>query len=431
MKDKLQSLRGMKDLFGEDFELHNHIIDTARKISTLYCYEGASTPILEYTKVFDRTLGDTSDVVSKEMYSFLDRNGESIALRPEFTAGIIRAFIAHGLQQKLPLKLFSYGPVFRYDRPQAGRQRQFHQINYEYIGSSDPYSDAEIIKLGTHLLRELNILDDITLEINSLGCKSSRASYQQALTDYFTKYENDLSDDSKKRLNKNSLRILDSKDENDKKIALSAPLIANYYTPESKNYFDKVLSYLDILNIKYKINPRLARGLDYYCHTAFEFTTDKLGAQSTVMGGGRYDYLCELMGGSPTAAVGFASGVERLALMMVLKNYQVKKLAPIHLIPIGEECENYIIKLADLLRSKYIPTSIELKGKIQKRMERALKNGANYIVFAGLEEVQNNNFKLKILDKKEEQTLSGPQLIDFLLNIEGIATTTFGSYIRI
>lgn len=418
MKDKLQSLRGMKDLFGEDFELHNHIIDTARKISTLYCYEGASTPILEYTKVFDRTLGDTSDVVSKEMYSFLDRNGESIALRPEFTAGIIRAFIANGLQQKLPLKLFSYGPVFRYDRPQAGRQRQFHQINYEYIGSSDPYSDAEIIKLGSHLLRELNILDDITLEINSLGCKSSRASYQQALTDYFTKYENDLSDDSKKRLNKNSLRILDSKDENDKKIALSAPLIANYYTPESKNYFDKVLSYLDILNIKYKINPRLARGLDYYCHTAFEFTTDKLGAQSTVMGGGRYDYLCELMGGSPTAAVGFASGVERLALMMVLKNYQVKKLAPIHLIPIGEECEDYIIKLADILRSNYIPTSIELKGKIQKRMERALKNGANYIVFAGLEEVQNNNFKLKILDKKEELTLSGPQLIDFLLNIE-------------
>jgi histidyl-tRNA synthetase len=418
MKDKLQSLRGMKDLFGEDFELHNHIIDTARKISALYCYEGASTPILEYTKVFDRTLGDTSDVVSKEMYSFLDRNGESIALRPEFTAGIIRAFIANGLQQKLPLKLFSYGPVFRYDRPQAGRQRQFHQINYEYIGSSDPYSDAEIIKLGSHLLRELNILDDITLEINSLGCKSSRASYQQALTDYFTKYENDLSDDSKKRLNKNSLRILDSKDENDKKISLNAPLIANYYTPESKNYFDKVLSYLDILNIKYKINPRLARGLDYYCHTAFEFTTDKLGAQSTVMGGGRYDYLCELMGGSPTAAVGFAAGVERLALMMVLQNYQVKKLAPIHLIPIGEECEDYIIKLADLLRSNYIPTSIELKGKIQKRMERALKNGANYIVFAGLEEVQNNNFKLKILDKKEEQTLSGPQLIDFLLNIE-------------
>ena len=418
MKDKLQSLRGMKDLFGEDFELHNHIIDTARKISALYCYEGASTPILEYTKVFDRTLGDTSDVVSKEMYSFLDRNGESIALRPEFTAGIIRAFIANGLQQKLPLKLFSYGPVFRYDRPQAGRQRQFYQINYEYIGSSDPYSDAEIIKLGSHLLRELNILDDITLEINSLGCKSSRASYQQALTDYFTKYENDLSDDSKKRLNKNSLRILDSKDENDKKISLNAPLIANYYTPGSKNYFDKVLSYLDILNIKYKINPRLARGLDYYCHTAFEFTTDKLGAQSTVMGGGRYDYLCELMGGSPTAAVGFAAGVERLALMMVLQNYQVKKLAPIYLIPIGEECEDYIIKLADLLRSNYIPTSIELKGKIQKRMERALKNGANYIVFAGLEEVQNNNFKLKILDKKEEQTLSGPQLIDFLLNIE-------------
>lgn len=419
MTDKLQSPRGMKDLFGEDFELHAYIIDIARKISTLYCYEGASTPIVEYTKVFDRTLGDTSDVVSKEMYSFLDRNGESIALRPEFTAGIIRAFIAHGLQQKLPLKLFSYGPVFRYDRPQAGRQRQFHQINYEYIGSDNPYSDAEIIKLAIHLLQELNILDDITLEINSLGCKTSRTSYQTALTDYFTKYENDLSDDSKKRLNKNNaLRILDSKDENDKKIALNAPLIANYYTPESKEYFDKVLGYLDILNVDYKINPRLARGLDYYCHIAFEFTTDKLGAQSTVIGGGRYDYLCELMGGSPTAAVGFASGVERLSLMMLLKKYQAKKSAPIYLIPIGKDCEDYIIQLANTLRSKYIPASIELKGKIQKRMEKALKNGANYIVFAGLEEMQNNNFKLKILDKKEEVKLSAQNLIDFLLNIE-------------
>lgn len=417
MTDKLQPPRGMKDLFGEDFELHNHIIDTAKKISTLYCYDGASTPILEYTKVFDRTLGDTSDVVSKEMYSFWDRSGESVALRPEFTAGIIRAFISNGLQQKLPLKLFSYGPVFRYDRPQAGRQRQFQQINYEYIGSNDPYSDAEIIKLAVSLLQELNIIDDIKLEINSLGCKHSRASYQNALIDFFTKYKNDLSDDSKKRLSKNNpLRILDSKDENDKKIALNAPLIANYYTPESKIYFDCVLRYLDISNINYKVNPRLARGLDYYCHTAFEFTTDKLGAQSTVIGGGRYNYLCELMGGSPTPAVGFASGVERLALMMLLKNYKTTKLAPIYLIPIGEECEDYIINLADTLRSNYIPASVELKGKIQKRMEKALKDGANYIIFAGHTEMQNNNFKLKILDKKEEQTLSVKDLIDFLLN---------------
>jgi len=414
MTDKLQSLRGMKDLFGEDFKLHSYIIDTARKITSLYCYEGASTPILEYTKVFDRTLGDSSDVVSKEMYSFLDRSGESVALRPEFTAGIMRAFISNGLHQKLPLKLFSYGPVFRYDRPQAGRQRQFHQINCEYIGSGDPYSDAENIRLALHLLEKLNILDNITLEINSLGCQDSRSSYQEALINYFSKYENELSSDSKERLTKKPLRILDSKDEKDKKLAAEAPFIADYYTTESKAYFDKVLGYLDILNINYKVNPRLARGLDYYCHTAFEFTTDKLGTQNAVGGGGRYDYLCKLMGGTDVPAVGFGLGIERLALMMLLKNYQSKKSAPIYLIPIGQECENYIIILADFLRSNSIQVAIELKGKVQKRMEKALKDGADYVIFAGTDEMQNNNFKLKLLDKKEERILSAQQLLDLI-----------------
>ncbi len=418
MTDKLQPPRGMKDLFGEDFVLHNYIIDTARKISALYCYEGANTPIMEYTKVFDRTLGDTSDVVSKEMYSFLDRSGENIALRPEFTAGIMRAFISNGFHQKLPLKLFSHGPVFRYDRPQAGRQRQFHQINCEYIGSGEPYSDAETIKFAVHILQELNIIDDITLEINSLGCKDSRNLYQRALIDYFTKYENDLSTDSKKRLSKNNpLRILDSKDENDKKLVSSSPLIADYYTVESRNFFEKLQSYLDILNINYNISPRLARGLDYYCHTAFEFVTDKLGAQSAVGGGGRYDHLCELMGGPNIPAVGFGLGIERLALMMALKNYKTTKSAPIYLIPIGQECENYIITLADYLRSNLIPVSVELKGKIQKRMEKALKDGANYIIFAGPDEMQTNSFKLKTLDKKIEQTLLAKQLIEFMVSM--------------
>ena len=414
MTDKLQSLRGMKDLLGEDFKLHSYIIDIAKKITSLYCYEGASTPILEYAKVFDRTLGDSSDVVRKEMYSFLDRSGESVALRPEFTAGIMRAFISNGLHQKLPLKLFSYGPVFRYDRPQAGRQRQFHQINCEYIGSCEPYSDAENIKLALHLLEKLNILDNIALEINSLGCQDSRSSYQEALINYFTKYENELSTDSKERLRKKPLRILDSKDEKDKKIAAEAPFIADYYTTESKAYFDKVLGYLDILNINYKVNPRLARGLDYYCHTAFEFTTDKLGTQNAVGGGGRYDYLCKLMGGTDVPAVGFGLGIERLALMMLLKNYQSKKSAPIYLIPIGQECENYIIILANFLRSNSIQVAIELKGKVQKRMEKALKDGADYVIFAGTDEMQNNNFKLKLLDKKEERILSAQQLLDLI-----------------
>ena len=412
MTSKLQPLRGMKDLFGEEFALHSHIIETAQKITTLYGFEGASTPILEYTKVFDRTLGDTSDVVSKEMYSFLDKSGESVALRPEFTAGIMRALISNGLQQKLPLKLFSCGPVFRYDRPQAGRQRQFHQINCEYIGSSEPYADAEVVKLGVHLLEELGVMKDIVLELNSLGCRDSRTAYQNALIEYFSKYEHELSEDSQKRLQKsNPLRILDSKSEQDKKISADAPFVHDYYTKESKEYFDQVLRHLALLNVNYKLNPRLARGLDYYCHTAFEFTTDKLGSQGTVLAGGRYDYLSKLMGGPDVPGLGFAAGLERIALMM---NYKPVQKAPIYIIPIGDECADYTIKLTDYLRLHGIAVSLELQGKVQKRMERALKDGADYIIFAGTEEMQNNVFKLKILAKKEEQNLSKEELVKFL-----------------
>lgn len=414
MTEKLQSPRGMKDLLGEDFEIHDYIIKAAKEISSLYCYEGASVPILEYTKVFDRTLGDSSDVVSKEMYNFLDRSGESVALRPEFTAGIMRAFISNGLQHKVPLKLFSHGPLFRYDRPQAGRQRQFHQLNFEHLGTGEPYSDAELIKLAATLFAELNIIDYITIEINSLGCLKSRASYQDALVNYFTKYENELSEDSKRRLGKNPLRILDSKDETDKRIAVGAPLIADYYTNEAQGYFDKVLNYLEVLNVKYKVNHKLVRGLDYYCHTAFEFTTDKLGSQSAVGGGGRYDYLCELMGGDHVPAVGFACGIERLALMVALEDYKPEKSVPVYLMPIGEECESYVIQLADMLRSNFVTASVELKGKLQKRMERALKNNAKYIIFAGSEEMQDKKFKLKILDSKEEKTFTSSEILEFL-----------------
>lgn len=412
MTEKLQPLRGMKDLFGQDFANHDFIIETAKAISKLYGYEGASTPVLEYTKVFDRTLGDASDVVSKEMYSFLDKSDESVALRPEFTAGIMRAFISNGLQQNLPLKLFSYGPLFRYDRPQAGRQRQFHQINCEYLGSNDPYSDAEVIKLAAHMLEELGILKSVTLEVNSLGCKNSRQNYQNALSEYFKKYQAELSEDSKRRLEKNNpLRILDSKSEQDKKISANAPFVADYYTMESKVYFEQVLNYLDILNVSYTVNPRLARGLDYYCHTAFEFTTDKLGAQSGVLGGGRYDYLCKLMGGPDVPGIGFAAGIERIVLLM---NKSHKKIAPVYVIPIGSESVDYTIKIVDQLRMNMIPVMLELNGKVQKRMERALKDNAEYIVFAGEEEVKNNNYKLKILASKEERVMAKEELVLYL-----------------
>lgn len=413
MSTKLQSLRGMKDLFGEDFEIHDHVVKTAQIVSSLYCYEGLSVPILEYTKVFDRTLGDSSDVVSKEMYNFLDKSGDNVALRPEFTAGVMRAFIANGLQHKLPLKLFSHGPLFRYDRPQAGRQRQFHQVNFEHLGSNEPYSDAELIKLATSFFAELNISEYIKIELNSLGCLESRASYQKALVDYFTKYHQDLSYDSKQRLVKNPLRILDSKDEGDIRVASDAPLIADYYTNEASKYFDKVLNYLEIFNISYQINHKLVRGLDYYCHTAFEFTTDKLGSQSAVGGGGRYDYLCELMGGGSVPAVGFACGIERIALILACNNYKSEKLAPVYIMSIGQECEEHIIQLAESLRSNFVAVTVELKGKLQKRMEKALKNGAEYIIFAGVDELQNNNFKLKILSTREEKALTTSEILEF------------------
>ncbi len=412
MTDKPRSIRGMRDLFGQNFHAHEYIVKTSKELSEIYGYEGFATPLLEYTKVFDRTLGDSSDVVSKEMYDFLDKSGNSVALRPEFTAGIVRAIISNNLQQNIPLKLFSHGPVFRYDRPQAGRQRQFHQINCEYIGANTPYSDAELIKLAQHILTEIGIINDITLEINSLGCQESRTAYQGALVNYFNKYKNELSEDSQKRLLKNNaLRILDSKILKDQEIASTAPIITDYYTKRSKTYFDQTLEKLDILNINYKINTRLARGLDYYCHTAFEFTTKKLGAQATVLAGGRYDYLFKLMGGADIPAIGFAGGIERLAMMI---NHKIKSKAMICVIPIGEECINYTVKFTDYLRQNNLPTLLMLKGKIQKRIENALKSGAHYIVFAGEDEMKNNKFKLKILTSKEEKTMSKEEISNFI-----------------
>jgi len=408
MSNNLQPLRGMKDLLPKDFVIHKYISDIARNIGLLYGYEEMSTPILEYSKVFDRTLGESSDVVSKEMYSFLDKGGDSVALRPEFTAGIIRAILSNSLQQSLPLKLFSSGPVFRHDRPQAGRQRQFHQLNFEYIGDDSPYADAEIIKLATHILDKLELLSDLTLELNSLGCTDSKASYEKALVEYFSKYENDLSEDSKKRLQKNPLRILDSKDDGDKKISQDAPLMPDYFTDSAREYFDKVQEYLQTLGVKYLLNPRLARGLDYYSHTAFEFTTTKLGAQSTVLAGGRYDGLAELMGGKKIPAIGFAAGIERLSMM---RQYIIAPVSPIVIMPIGQEEIHAAIALTDQLRNAGIITKLDRSGKIQKRMQQAIADSAKYVIFIGSDELANGNYKLKNLDSREENVMDIEELL--------------------
>ncbi len=408
MTSKLQPLRGTKDLLPEDFKTQEYIINTARKISELYNYEPLSTPIIEYTNIFDRTLGDSSDVVSKEMYSFLDKSNESIALRPEFTAGIMRAFISNSLTHSLPLKFFSYGPVFRYDRPQAGRQRQFHQINFEYLGAEGAYTDAESIKLAKDILDALDISEDITLELNSLGCAQSRENYQQKLVEYFHAHKDNLSEDSLKRLAKNPMRILDSKDIGDQEIVRFAPLISDCYTDEAKQYFNDVLRYLEALGVKYKINQRLVRGLDYYCHTAFEFTTTQLGAQSTVLAGGRYDGLAEIMGGPKTPAIGFAAGVERLALM---RKYESQRIAPIYILPIGDENIATALFAADFLRKNNLSTVFDNKGKVDKRLARALKQDARYLIFIGDEERISGKYKLKDLEKREEKILTLDEIV--------------------
>ncbi|HJD65647.1 MAG TPA: histidine--tRNA ligase [Rickettsia endosymbiont of Bembidion nr. Transversale] len=412
MTDKLQPLRGMKDLLPDDYKVHDYIIKKAKEVGELYGYKQMSTPILEYTKVFNRSMGESSDVISKEIYSFLDKSDESVALRPEFTAGIVRAFISNGLQHKLPLKLFSTGPVFRYDRPQAGRQRQFHQLNYEYLGAKGAISDAETLKLAADILESLEVLASTTLELNSLGCSQSRSTYQQKLVEYLNDFKEELSEDSKIRLTKNPMRILDSKSEVDQKIVANAPVLSEYYTDESKEYFEELLKYLDILGVKYTINARLVRGLDYYCHTAFEFTTTKLGSQSTILAGGRYDGLSRIMGNNDEVpAIGFAAGIERIALM---REYNINLVTPIFVLPIGENNISHSLKIADQLRLHNIPVLIEVSGKMAKRMQRALNENAKFIVFIGDEEQASNNLKIKDLEKQEEYILDFSKTIELL-----------------
>ncbi len=408
MEKKLQPLRGMKDILPDDFNIFRYIEEVARNTGELYGYQEMKTPIVEYAEVFNRPLGNNSDVVSKEMYNFLDRSGDNIVLRPEFTASIVRAFISGGLQQNLPLKFFTTGQLFRYDRPQAGRYRQFHQINFEYLGADNAYCDAETIKLAVQILEKLNIFQDVTLELSSLGCQESRKNYNQLLTNYFEKYYNDLSEDSKKRLSKNPLRILDSKDENDKKIVADAPLITKSYTDSSMEYFAEVKGYLDLMNIKYVINPHMVRGLDYYCHTVFEFTPKKLGIQGTVLAGGRYDGLVKLMGGSDTPAIGFAAGMERMALM--LNDFIPEKKRPVYIMPIGNDVIDYAVHLTDKLRNLEIYTILDLKNKIQKRLKKALALDTKYVIFIGEDEKSSRQYKLKDLDTEEEYVINFNEL---------------------
>ncbi len=298
MSEKLQAPRGTQDLMGDEYRVHAHITAVANQIAETYGYEPIATPIFESTSVFKRTIGETSDIVGKEMYTFQDRGGDDLTLRPEGTAGAIRAVISNGLTQNMPLKLMYTGPMFRYERPQLGRRRQFHQIGVECLGVSHPYVDVETIALGYQILKTLGLADRVVLEINTIGDTESRQAYRQALINYFIPIKDKLSHDSQDRLMRNPLRILDSKDEGDRVLVKDAPQFEDYLNESSTSFFAEVCVGLDSLNIPYQINRRLVRGLDYYNHTAFEFVTTDLGAQGTVLAGGRYDGLMSQMGGA-------------------------------------------------------------------------------------------------------------------------------------
>ncbi len=387
------------------------MVDVAREVASRYGFEEVATPIFEFSDVFRRTLGDTSDIVTKEMYTFVDRGGDEVTLRPEATAGIARALIYGGLAQQLPLKFFTHGPMFRYERPQKGRLRQFHQIDIEVLGVPEPIADVEIIAVGAHILEELGVLQKTTLELNSLGDVHSRRTYRTALVDYLHDYRYDLSEDSQLRLTRNPLRILDSKDETDRSILENAPLFLDFLTPAAMDYFIEVRDGLDALDITYVLNPKLVRGLDYYCHTAFEFTTEALGAQGAVIAGGRYDALIETMGGPPTAGTGWAGGIERLALLI---DEPPAPRRPIALVPIGAEAQRIALSLSAELRRAGLTIELGYRGNPSKRLKRANKLGACAAVLLGEDEIAGGAATVRDLDTGDQEGVPFAELTRYL-----------------
>jgi len=391
----LQPVRGTQDLLPADQSRHRYVRETARTIAGRYGYEEIATPIFEFTEVFSRPIGETTDIVVKEMYTFRDRSGDEITLRPEYTAGIVRAIISNGLTQSLPLKFFASGPMFRHERPQKGRFRQFHQIDVELIGVPQPQADVEVIEIGAEVLRALGILERTELELNTLGDAASRRVYRDALVHYFRKYSAELSEDSQRRLEVNPLRILDSKDENDRRISAGAPSFDQYLNDDSRKFFAQVRAGLDRLGIAYRLSPRLVRGLDYYCHTAFEFVTEHLGSQGTVLGGGRYDGLMALLGGPDTPGVGWAAGIERLALLIAELPGATRAVA---VIPIGEKGEAAAPSIARDLRRAGFHVDLGYAGNVGRRMKRANKINARVAVLVGEDELARKSVTLRDLD---------------------------------
>mgnify|MGYP001600720667 CR=1 FL=1 len=408
---EFQPVRGTHDLLPDEHRRHAQVIATARAIAGRYGFAEMATPIFEFTEIFARTMGETSDVVAKEMYSFTDKGGEGITLRPEYTAGIARAFVSNGLAQMVPVKVFAAGPMFRFERPQKGRQRQFHQIDVEVLGAAEPAADIEVIALAADVLSELGIADRCTLELNSLGDAESRLAYRAVLVGYFNDHRSRLSEDSLRRLEKNPLRILDSKDEGDRLVIEGAPLITDHFNAASSAFFAAVREGLEALGIAYRLSPRLVRGLDYYSHTAFEFATTALGAQGAVIAGGRYDGLIEQLGGPPTPSIGWAGGIERLALLAAAPPPPPRPLA---LVPLHGAAELPALRLAHALRGAGFAVDLAYKGNAAKRLKRANRVKAVCAVLLGEAELARGAALVRNLDSGAQEEVALDRLAHHL-----------------
>jgi len=415
----IQAIRGMHDILPEQTPLWQKVEEIIRTVLDSYGYREIRLPIVEKTELFKRSIGEVTDIVEKEMYSFEDRNGDSLTLRPEGTAGCLRACLEHGLLHNQVHRLWYLGPMFRHERPQKGRYRQFYQLGIETYGMEGPDIDAEIILLSHRLWKKLGILDSLELQLNSLGTTEERLIYRDKLVDYFNQHLDVLDEDSLRRLETNPLRILDSKNPDMKAMLDQAPALMDYLGEDSLNHFKSLTSYLDQLGIQYVINTRLVRGLDYYGKTVFEWVTDQLGAQGTICAGGRYDGLIEQLGGRKNYAIGFALGMERLlSLVEMQEDFAVDSQVDVYMIRVGDEAEKFAMQVAELLRDQVQGLKVMMhcgSGSFKSQFKKADKSGAEYAVIIGDDEASNNAVSLKPLRTDEEQqNLSVDELLGFL-----------------
>lgn len=427
MSSTPQAIRGTQDIFGPDAEAFAHVVETFERVRKLYRFRRVEMPVFEKTEVFSRSIGETTDVVSKEMYSFEDRGGESLTLRPEFTAGICRAFLTNGWQQHAPLKVATHGPLFRYERPQKGRYRQFHQLDAEIIGAGEPQADVELLVLADQLLKELGIADGVTLMLNTLGDAASRDAWRAALIDYFLGVKGELSEDSQDRLERNPLRILDSKDPRDKVFVADAPKIDDFLSGEAQDFFGKVTSGLDAAGVAWTRAPSLVRGLDYYRHTAFEFVTDRLGAQGTVLGGGRYDGLMESLGGPQTPAVGWAAGIERLAMLVGGEEVEFDPTPVFAIVPDSQAMRDEADRIASYLRENsrrdfYVWTSYKGHGK--KLAQKAKNDKVDAVLY--VREADNPRDRLHLTNVRATHSEAMSDLFDILSRLPEPYTSVSG-----